>query len=637
MEYNNSIQPIQPKRIPLNASVEQNPAPVVQNNFQNQDFGPMSPILRQFLLANHRQILPVSAVNAVNGANSVENYQNNLRELLTSNKANILAIIPRIMNAKDLDGNELIQGNEESGNFVNAVDRLDEIKDLGFNTFHMLPIHPTGKTHAMGTAGSLYAPDEFVWEDGSLAIDPELVDVNPKGVAKKRISEIYKELTGQDIVKWDKNDRKLAQAEFKYFNEEAHKRNIKVMLDLPSCASVDFAKRHPEMMAKDATGKEKTPGGWQDIRMLAPFSDEQNRVLNEPVLDMHKHYVKSCTELGVDGIRADVGRAKPVEFWNVIIPYSRTLDSNFGWLAETYTHEDASPQLNMPYDRPQELLEVGFDTYYGQYHIFKDWTTNDQLYDYVKENIDMNNEIGSRYGAKSLIGSFATHDDQSPMLYGGAPWVQFTSILQSMLPQVNPYITDGVQTGDYYIFPYDHALVKNTETDNHECTVHTGRMDIFNKSRKPGGKNPEIAETIKTAFSLRDNNYNEVNKNSKTRLLMDNAQDVITKGSFIMLPTNNPEIISFARHKDGKTLLFIGNRNVNLPVGGTIEIPGLKPEQRFQNLMPQYSGEAKFQNNKNGTVTVELAPSRACVFEIDDADIEKLSKNENVLQQKFVK
>ena len=118
---------------------------------------------------------------------------------------------------------------------------------------------------------------------------------------------------------------------------------------------------------------------------------------------------------------------------------------------------------------------------------------------------------------------------------------------------------------------------------------------------------------------------------------MDNAQDVITKGSFIMLPTNNPEIISFARHKDGKTLLFIGNRNVNLPVGGTIEIPGLKPEQRFQNLMPQYSGEAKFQNNKNGTVTVELAPSRACVFEIDDADIEKLSKNENVLQQKFVK
>ena len=35
------------------------------------------------------------------------------------------------------------------------------------------------------------------------------------------------------------------------------------MLDLPSCASVDFAKAHPEMMAVGADGKENT-GGDQD-------------------------------------------------------------------------------------------------------------------------------------------------------------------------------------------------------------------------------------------------------------------------------------------------------------------------------------------------------------------------------------
>ena len=61
--------------------------------------------------------------------------------------------------------------------------------------------------------------------------------------------------------------------------------------------------------------------------------------------------------------------------------YSHERDPQFGWLAETYTHEDASPQLNMPYDRPKELLEVGFDSYYGQYHIYNDWTKADQLYD----------------------------------------------------------------------------------------------------------------------------------------------------------------------------------------------------------------------------------------------------------------
>ena len=72
------------------------------------------------------------------------------------------------------------------------------------------------------------------------------------------------------------------------------------------------------------------------------------------------------------------------EFWDIIIPYSHLKDPNFGWLAETYTHEDASPQLNMPYDRPQELLEVGFDSYYGQYHIYSDWLKAQDLYDYVK-------------------------------------------------------------------------------------------------------------------------------------------------------------------------------------------------------------------------------------------------------------
>ena len=67
-----------------------------------------------------------------------------------------------------------------------------------------------------------------------------------------------------------------------------------------------------------------------------------------------------------------------------------------------------------------------------------------------------------------------------------------------------------------------------------------------------------------------------------------------------------------------------------------IEIPGLKPEQHFSNLMPSYGDACKFQNNKNGTITVELGASRACVFEIDDADIQKLSRPENVLQQKYL-
>ena len=93
----------------------------------------------------------------------------------------------------------------------------------------------------MGTAGSLYSPLKFIEDDGQLAIDPDLVD---------------------------KNDPRSPQEQMKAFINECHKRDIKVMLDLPSCASVDLYNAHPELMAIDKNGEAKTPEGWQDIRML---------------------------------------------------------------------------------------------------------------------------------------------------------------------------------------------------------------------------------------------------------------------------------------------------------------------------------------------------------------------------------
>ena len=44
----------------------------------------------------------------------------------------ILAMIPRTFNAQDVDGNEYITGNEVHGTFLNAIERLDEIKAQGF-------------------------------------------------------------------------------------------------------------------------------------------------------------------------------------------------------------------------------------------------------------------------------------------------------------------------------------------------------------------------------------------------------------------------------------------------------------------------------------------------------------------------
>ena len=325
-----------------------------------------NPLLSKYIIKQASQILPVKEVKAVGDTKETTPvvWHNHFKDMLKNNEAVILGVVPRTMNAKDLDGNGLIQAGEQSGNFINAIERLDEIKAMGINTLHILPIHPTGKTLAMGTAGSLYAPDKFIEDDGKLAIDPNLKDPNTQGSA------------------WD---------HFKIFIDECHKRGISVMLDLPSCASLDFAKKHPELMAKEKDGQDKTPQGWQDIRMFRVWDDEGKRILNPKLVDIHRQYVNACIELCIDVIRADVSRAKPIEFWNVIIPYSHMKDPQFGWLAESYTHEDASPQLNMPYDRPEDQLRGGFDSYYGQFHILHQCC---QLLGSTAERIEQPVQIG---------------------------------------------------------------------------------------------------------------------------------------------------------------------------------------------------------------------------------------------------
>ena len=605
MEISNNkitMSPLLQKHLKENGVSPENSQPEIQTAKTLTAF-PGSDLLKAYIGLNttqgYVQAAPVSGIQAVNTLQRADApvWQNSLRHQLRNNEAKIFAVIPRTRNAQDFDGNGLIQGNEIKGNLVNAVGRLDEIKALGMNTLHILPIHPPGKTEAMGTAGSVYAPDDL------LKIDPELVDENPPEEAKKAIEAIYRQRTGRDLLKMDKNDPDVAFAQCQYFVDECHKRGISAMLDLPSCVSVDFSKRHPEMMAKEKDGSDKTPGGWRDIRMMSPWENEEKRILNKDLVELHRKYIDMCVGLGMDGIRADVGRAKPVEFWNVIIPYSRSKDPEFGWLAETYTYEDASPQLNMPHDRPEDLLKAGFDTIYGQWHIFNQWTKADDLYSYVKENIDMSNRMTD--GQRGVIGSFSTHDDQSPMFYGGAPWVMLTSTLQSTLPQLSPYFVDGVQSGDYYLYPYEGMQNPETSTDTNECTVHKGRLDIFNNSRKPGGNNPEIGQYIAAAMGLKSGPYKEI----------------INKGSFVVLETGNPEVIAYARHLNGKTLLTVVNRNVNYRNSASININGFKKGQKLENLLPAYSSKSQFQT-EDGKLIVDLAPSRAHVFEIDTPNIE---------------
>ena len=525
-------------------------------------------LLEQFLQNTANINRPV-----VNTANNqpAKPYKNNLRTLFTRNEAKILAIIPRTFNAKDTNRNEYIDGNEQHGTFLNAIERLDEVKEQGFNVLHILPIHPTGKQKAMGTAGSLYAPKDL------LEIDPNLIDPN---------------------------DPRTPKEQFKAFVDACHERGIRVLLDLPSCASYDMFEEKPEYMAMESDGLAKTPQGWNDIRMFQPWEDEGKRTLNPKLLQLHKDYIDMCVDLGIDGIRADVARAKPVEFWDIIIPYSRKLDPGFGWLAETYTYEDASPHANIPYDRPEDSWRAGFDLIYGQYHIFHEWATASEFMKYVESQIEASYNVDK---GKSLIGSFSTHDDISPMYHGKTDFCNLTSGLQVTLPMLNPYIVDGFQSGDYYAYPYENKVIEETQTENNQMIVHHGQLDIFNFSRKPGGKNPEIGKFMTECFKFKDK-----------------YSDIVNKGSFIELDKSgdtDDQIIAYARHYRGRTLLVVANKNVNRSVACKIKVPTLKENQKIENLLPKYGEESTLQA-ANNELRVALGPARIHVFEIDTPDIE---------------
>ena len=536
-------------------------------------------------------------------SNNQQPYKNNLRTMIQNNESVMMAIIPRTFTAKDLNGDDKItlKDGEKNGTFLSAIERLDELKDDGINTIHIIPIHPPGKKNAQGTAGSCYAPEKFVTDDGHLAIDPMLID---------------------------KNDPRTPDEQFKALIDECHKRNIKVMLDLPSCASVDMFEAEPELMAYGRNGEEKTPQGWTDIRMFEPWADEAERTLNPALMEMHKQYVDACIDLGIDGIRADVARAKPTEFWDELISYSHKKDPEFAWLAESYTYECASPMVNMPYDRPEDLLKAGFDDYYGQYHIFHDWKNASEFNDYIKFNLDLSHKLPA---GKSVIGSFLTHDDSSSMIHGGENFCKLTTILQATIPMCNPYYIDGFQTGDYYDYQYrnkDNVETWTTKADSitgkqvpkYDMNEHRYRLALFNISRQPGGDCPDIERVMKGAMEMRAKNLDVLANRNSSFIEFDKRED------------KNDQIITYARHNNGRTILVVANKNPNRNVSGIIEIPGLKADQKLVNMVPEYGEKSEFQVDAN-EMKVNLAPADAYVFEIDTPNIEEDRKG-HVYKQK---
>ena len=193
-----------------------------------------------------------------------------------------------------------------------------------------------------------------------------------------------------------------------------------------------------------------------------------------------------------------------------------------------------------PYDK---LLEAGFDGYYGSFFNLKDWNA-DEFMEHVKYNLKL---LNSYKAPKSVIMSFTTHDEVSPILLHGEDFSIMISWLNATLP-FNPYCIDGFFSGDSYLYPWANTPAEKSETDDYSYFVHRGKLDIFNFSRKPGGGNEKILENFKKANQFRADNL-----------------DLISSGNFAQHKTNNPKVFAFSRILKDEIILVIGNLDFKSP------------------------------------------------------------------------
>ncbi len=431
-----------------------------------------------------------------------------LREMFQNNEAVIYSVNIRTFNANDTNGNGIIDFSlgETSGSFINAIDRLDEIKGLGINTLHLLPITPVGKIKALGTAGSLYALSDFT------NINPQLSDPQSELHIKEQV---------------------------KLFINECHKRGIKVIVDLPSCGAYDLFINRPELFVTNEDGTPYVPADWADVRLFKV--PDNNTLFNSDIFYLHKFFISFVQSLGADGIRADVATIKPYIFWKELIKFAREKNPNFLFLAEA-SESWTKPASDKAYFTDyKKLLEAGFDGYYGDYFDLKNWNSMTDL----KNSIETREKFLKKYSQKkSVIGSFETHDEKSPLLVGGENYSKIIIWLNSTLP-LNPYYVDGFLQADDYIYPYSNKKASQTFTDDEYYYVHQGQIDIFNFSRKPGSDNNILINEQKLAMDLRQN-----------------CHDIITKGKFIPLPSDNDNIFAYQRTYNKNSVVIIINRNL---------------------------------------------------------------------------
>lgn len=458
--------------------------------------------------------------------NSFAYAKDGLRELFKNNEAVVYTINIRNFSAhdKNLNGIIDIENGEKIGTFLGAKDKLKELSREGINVIYLLPITPSGKLKALGTAGSLYAMDEFD------KIDPILDD---------------------------KTNNKTVYEEAQEFIKEAHKWDLNVILDLPSCGSYDLALRRPDWFILNENNESIIPADWTDVRLFKVYNADGT--LNKTILNNFKSFVDMALDLGFDGIRADVAAIKPPNFWKEIIDYARSKNKDFFFLAEANIEWDnPAPDGVSHYSSVPELLKAGFDSYYASWSDFKNVKTKTEF----DEKILKNQDVLKDFKNKSNITTLATHDQQAPILRGKNYWNMVLWLNATL--KSNMYFLDGFNTGDDYTYSYEGKKAIKSYTDDEYYFVHSGMFDIFNYTAPIKVKYPKLKANYVRAIGFRKKH-----------------QDLIRNGEFNLLKTDNEKVFAYSIANKEKELIVIGSLDEVQNQDASIKSKYLKKENLF--------------------------------------------------------
>jgi starch synthase (maltosyl-transferring) len=233
------------------------------------------------------------------------------------------------------------------GTFVDVVERLDYLADLGIDVLYLPPIHPIGTTARKGRNGATKAKRGDVgspWAIGSpdgghTALHPQLGTL----------------------------------ADLHSLMAAAADRGIEIALDLAFQCSPDhpWVTEHPEWFAHRPDGSiryaENPPKRYEDIYPL-DFSTAHWRDLWDALRDVVEFWIGH----GVRIFRVDNPHTKPFGFWEWLIPTVQSESGDVLFLAEAFTR----PKVM------KRLAKVGF----SQSYTYFTWRTEKwELEQYLTE------------------------------------------------------------------------------------------------------------------------------------------------------------------------------------------------------------------------------------------------------------